>query len=256
MLTLPQIEGEIRKLEKQGFEGIIAIGGLLKQAKEQTEHGQFQDWIAAKFAWSYRTAVRYRAAYDFAQTCHSGIFDRCSVSGLHALAELDGDDEIEARVRDSIIASDQSITRSSVDRALMEEHHKEAVRLRRAAAKAAKASSKSKPPGKSKAAGKGDGDDDKEGGDAAKKAQELAKRYRINGLVRLLQQLMLYKPDDSLWADAIKDFGAGSLHTLIQTLQIVSRRQQGGVRASALKAAADRAEQRAKAWATSSMDKQ
>ena len=39
MLTLPQIEGEIRKLEKQGIDGIIAIGGLLKQAKEQVEHG-------------------------------------------------------------------------------------------------------------------------------------------------------------------------------------------------------------------------
>ena len=146
-------------------------------------------------------------------------------------------------MRDSIIASDQRITRSSVESALMEEHHKEAVRLTRAAAKAAKAS------GKSKATSKGD--DDKDDG-GAKKAQELAKGYRINELVRLLQQLTLSKPDDPLWADAIKDFGAGSLPTLIQTLQIVSRRQQGGVRASALKAAADRAEQRAKARATSS----
>lgn len=84
MLTLPQIADKIHKLERQGVSSVIEIGGLLKQAKDKLEHGEYADWVDKEFAWGYRTAVRYRAAYDFAQKCHSVRFGHHGIRALRA----------------------------------------------------------------------------------------------------------------------------------------------------------------------------
>jgi hypothetical protein len=62
-LTL--IADEIRaRIETVG--DIIAIGGLLREAKRQLQHGKFLPWVTAEFDFSERTARNYMRAYRFA----------------------------------------------------------------------------------------------------------------------------------------------------------------------------------------------
>ena len=64
--TLSRLAKKIKTLEKDSVRSAVEIGGLLEQAAAACDHGDFQDWVAREFAWSYRTSVRYRSVYALA----------------------------------------------------------------------------------------------------------------------------------------------------------------------------------------------
>jgi hypothetical protein len=65
--SLELISTKIKALEKKSIANVIAIGGLLEQASEQCEHGDYEGWLLNNFDWSPRTALRYRRVYEFSE---------------------------------------------------------------------------------------------------------------------------------------------------------------------------------------------
>jgi hypothetical protein len=97
---LHQISAQIRKFEKNTIGNVVAIGGLLREAKEQCQHGEYQDWLQREFAWSYRTALRYGYAFDLAQKCNRVTFENLNLSlgALHIAADPGTSDEEQAAI--------------------------------------------------------------------------------------------------------------------------------------------------------------
>jgi hypothetical protein len=105
---LDKLAEEIRSLEKRNLiQAVIWIGERLyrasKQCEEGCDHGEYQEWIKREFGWSYRTALRYRKVYEFERD-HPDIFQRMniSLSALYYLTEIDGG-EYDEEIRDAII---------------------------------------------------------------------------------------------------------------------------------------------------------
>jgi hypothetical protein len=83
-LTL--IADEIRaRIETVG--DIIAIGGLLREAKIQFRHGGFLPWLKSEFDFSVRTAQNYMRAHRFATKNATVAHLKLTPTGLYALAE-------------------------------------------------------------------------------------------------------------------------------------------------------------------------
>jgi hypothetical protein len=92
--NLKPIARKIQGLEKKTIANTLEIGKLLQEAFDSFEHGdraEYHEWIKTEFAWSERTAARYRDVYHF---CQSGKFDgldigqvNISISALYLLAE-------------------------------------------------------------------------------------------------------------------------------------------------------------------------
>jgi Protein of unknown function (DUF3102) len=83
---LTVIADEVRsRIETVG--DIIAIGGLLLEAKLQFRHGGFLPWVESEFDFSIRTAQNYMRAHKFA-TKNATVADlQLTPSALYALAE-------------------------------------------------------------------------------------------------------------------------------------------------------------------------
>jgi hypothetical protein len=80
--TLPQLATKIHKLEKKTIASTIEIGRLLQVAWDSFEHGDrtiYHEWIEDEFAWSERTARRFRELSEF-QIGHSVQFGNLNVS--------------------------------------------------------------------------------------------------------------------------------------------------------------------------------
>lgn len=93
-IPLQKISVQIRKFEKNTIDSVVAIGRLLREAKEQCEHGEYQEWLKREFAWSYRTALRYGHAYDL-QKCHGYTFETLDLSlgAMHIAADPSTSDD-------------------------------------------------------------------------------------------------------------------------------------------------------------------
>jgi hypothetical protein len=88
-IPLQQIGVKIRTFEKSTIGNVVAIGRLLHEAREQCEHGEYQEWLNCEFAWSYRTCLRYSHACTFAEKCQPGTFEKLNLSlgALHIAAD-------------------------------------------------------------------------------------------------------------------------------------------------------------------------
>jgi hypothetical protein len=91
--SLRQITTEIKTLEKTTVSNVIEIGARLHDVQNNhLEHGQYQQWLADEFSWSYRSALRYVRAYLFyvdVEKCQIGTFAKLnlSVTALHLAAD-------------------------------------------------------------------------------------------------------------------------------------------------------------------------
>src|SRR6267142_615984 len=86
--VLELIGDKIKAHEKKTIGGIVAIGGLLIEASEQCEHGEFMDWVDHHFGWSHATTLRYRRAFEFANTCDDFGNLNLTLSALYFVASL------------------------------------------------------------------------------------------------------------------------------------------------------------------------
>jgi hypothetical protein len=91
-LNLDAIARQVRALEKKNVGNIVKIGELLSKVRDGDDglkHGEYMEWVSREFVWSYRTALRYRYAYHFAEKCPRGTFDKLnlSISALHLVAD-------------------------------------------------------------------------------------------------------------------------------------------------------------------------
>ena len=55
---LEKLADEIRTLQKQEAEGIIASGLKLKEARSELNHGEWGPWLEENFGWDRTTAYR------------------------------------------------------------------------------------------------------------------------------------------------------------------------------------------------------
>jgi Protein of unknown function (DUF3102) len=63
---LDAVATEIRAMKAETIGDIIAVGGLLREAKAQLEHGQWLPWLQRELGYSPRTAQNYLRAHKFA----------------------------------------------------------------------------------------------------------------------------------------------------------------------------------------------
>jgi Protein of unknown function (DUF3102) len=99
--TLPQIAKAIKAEEKKNIANekhsvanTIKIGGMLEEANEQCDHGQWGNWLKKNFGhWSHTQSQRYRDVYALSQIPQIGEFVKnLSVSAAYRVAELGPDD--------------------------------------------------------------------------------------------------------------------------------------------------------------------
>ena len=241
---LAEITAQIRKYEKQTVANVIKIGALLTEVEDLLEHGEFQPWVEREFAWSYRTSVRYRAAYAFSQNMTRGTFGKLNISltALYILAEL-GDNE--AAIRDAIINSGldgKRLTAASVRDAIW------TMRTERQAAEASddetdeadEADADSGTDDADEADDSEDTDDEVDADDDADDGKD-ADADGPNDLALLLWQLNAFAADNAAWPDAINRIGAKSFRELIKRLETVVSRHEASETKAAVNAAADRA---------------
>ncbi|MFZ0602775.1 MAG: DUF3102 domain-containing protein [Roseiarcus sp.] len=93
---LKKIEAELATVVKRQAKDAVEIGGLLAEAKEQLDHGEWLPWLQGKFSLSIRTAQHYMAAHAFAGKYET--FRKCliTVRGLYALVDADRNGHFEA----------------------------------------------------------------------------------------------------------------------------------------------------------------
>jgi hypothetical protein len=65
--TLRGIATAIHALVNRANGDVIETGRLLAAAREQADHGKWLGWLKGEFGWSYRTAARFIAAYQWAE---------------------------------------------------------------------------------------------------------------------------------------------------------------------------------------------
>ena len=99
-IPLQQISAKIRTFEKSTIGNVVAIGRLLHEAREQCEHGEYQEWLDCEFSWSYRTCLRYSHACTFAEKCQAGTFENLNLSlgALHIAADPSTSDDERAAI--------------------------------------------------------------------------------------------------------------------------------------------------------------
>jgi hypothetical protein len=115
--TLVQIAAEIRK-RAESTADIIAIGGLLREAKKQLPKDQsWLEWLAKEFDFAARTAENYMRAHGLASTfamVANVAETRLTPTALYWLASADlGKKEIEKILRK---AKTQRITGADLER--------------------------------------------------------------------------------------------------------------------------------------------
>jgi hypothetical protein len=129
---LAEIAADIRsRIETVG--DIIAIGGLLREAKCQLRHGKFLPWLAAEFDFSERTAQNYMRAHKFA-TKNATVADlQLTPTALYALAEgyfsMDSSEYAAKVTADEVAlvlkeAAEQRVTRERVEGIIFDERER------------------------------------------------------------------------------------------------------------------------------------
>jgi hypothetical protein len=86
--TLELIAEKIRTHEKGNISGVVAIGRLLSEAEDQCAHGEYMSWVARHFGWSHATTLRYRRAFEFANSIDDFEKLNLTLTALYFVANL------------------------------------------------------------------------------------------------------------------------------------------------------------------------
>jgi hypothetical protein len=87
--ALDRIVAQLRTMLRRETTDVILAGNLLIESRKHLEHGEWQPWLAENFDLSYRTAVNYVDAAEYAarkQKCNVAHFTSLSPTVLYALA--------------------------------------------------------------------------------------------------------------------------------------------------------------------------
>jgi hypothetical protein len=263
---LIEIANKIRKFERSTISNAVETGRLLHEASEICEHGEYQAWIDREFGWSYRTAVNYRNAFEFAEMCNSFTFDgisdvdelNLSLSALYLVAAMkklpatdtcQASNEVRAAADAIIEAAKVGRVTYSMARAIASE-----VELRQAIEQREAASEPTEPEVDSleqdDAASDDVDDDASDDVDDAAADDEASPSYGMtevdHATLKLAHlQAMLETPqDERFWSSFVNHVGAAKLREFIAKLQAVYDEH---CESSAVKSATDRAEDKTKA---------
>lgn len=222
--TLAQISQQIKALEKRTIQNVIAIGKLLHEASEKCEHGEWLPWLKAEFGWSYMTAKRYRDVFDLQQIHQIGEFDQLniSISALYLVAEHIGDEDLWVKdgCKAIIEAARQGRVTYRMAYGIFEKHKDDAWTMT---------------PAKPDPAIEPDDDDD-----------TTSSPFPSGRLAATVKGMLQISEHDPSWSDIIDFIGADQLFRIITMLQIVYDDYTKTTATSAVKAIADRAEQRSR----------
>jgi hypothetical protein len=69
--TIAQIADDLAAALKRELADVVAIGGLLLEAREAVDYGDWRAWLATNFGSSSKTADNYMSAASFAATCET-----------------------------------------------------------------------------------------------------------------------------------------------------------------------------------------
>ena len=94
---LREIADRIRSRVRRAAEDIIAVGQDLTRVKDQLDHGQFAKWIDREFCMSERSARRYMAVADWAES-KSATVAGLPLSTLYLLASPSTPEEVAEEV--------------------------------------------------------------------------------------------------------------------------------------------------------------
>jgi hypothetical protein len=228
-MNLKSISRQIKALEKSTVNNVVKIGGLLNEAYETLEHGEYQEWLSREFSWSYRTALRYLRVYLFAESCQIGTFKKMNLSltALHLVA----DPCTNEKARKAIIRAalkgrvTYSIAESIIAKYSPADDTPDAPPIEPLPDEG----------------GKGDDDDDDDDDDEAPPHSDDSKKQHLNSkLAETIREMQGVSATDAAWPDIIADNGTAALRKIIRTLQAVLDAYRDDT--SSVKAAADRAE--------------
>lgn len=108
---LSKAESDIYSALEMQTESVISIGSSLVSVKSELDHGQYGDWIEAKFPFSIRTAQKYVAVFEKLGE-HQSLLQRFSTSTLYALADKKVDDvrvRVVDEIRDGVLSTDDAV---------------------------------------------------------------------------------------------------------------------------------------------------
>jgi hypothetical protein len=74
--------------QRKTISGVVGTGRLLADALDQCEHGEFMKWAAKNCPWSHATTLRYRRAFEFANTIDDFGNLNLTIMALYFVAEL------------------------------------------------------------------------------------------------------------------------------------------------------------------------
>jgi hypothetical protein len=78
--ALDRLAAKLRTVLRRETTDIILIGNLLIQSRKHLEHGEWQDWLAKNFDLSYRTAVNYCDAAEYAERKSETVADLANLA--------------------------------------------------------------------------------------------------------------------------------------------------------------------------------
>jgi hypothetical protein len=120
---LDVVATEIRRSKAETIGEIIAIGGLLSEAKDQLRHGQWLPWLELQLGYSARSAQNYMRAHKFASRYQNVATLKLTSTALYRLADSDGRRGARASLykEDAIAAILAEAKEKRVDRARADE---------------------------------------------------------------------------------------------------------------------------------------
>ena len=94
--TIAQIADDLAAALKRELADVVAIGGLLIEAQDQLDHGQWLPWLEANFGSSVRTADNYMNAARFASKLETVSNLKLRPTALYLLGSKldDGPDDL------------------------------------------------------------------------------------------------------------------------------------------------------------------
>ena len=97
--ALDQIVTQLRTILRRETADVVLAGKLLIESRQHLKHGEWQPWLAENFDLSYRTAVNYCDAAEYAeQKCNVADFGNLAPTVLYALAAGHYNPEEEAAI--------------------------------------------------------------------------------------------------------------------------------------------------------------
>ena len=97
--ALDQIATQLHTILRRETTDVVLAGKLLIESRKHLKHGEWQPWLAENFDLSYRTAVNYCDAAEYAeQKCNVADFGNLASALLYSLAAGRYNEEEEAAI--------------------------------------------------------------------------------------------------------------------------------------------------------------